>query len=608
MLFSYNKRLLLSLALVALLFSPTLHAQNPANDALLKCIPSKTLLCVRINNFNNTLTQMDQFLAGASPIGISALAKSQIMNILGSSELAGLDMNGNVAVIVTETSGEIQPGIPDIYAGMLIPVTDYKQFINGISNKTPADENGVSTIISLGNPIILVTEYNQFALLSWKNDYNKMLEFKNQANTASKENILNNLDSDEAKLAVSEPVWIYGNMQQTSKTYSPVLLGAIESMKAIVGSMDQANTGMPADSIQNILNMYVSIIETALNEIKSASIVIDPQTDSLNITKTITAVPGTDLARMFDSESSTQVENNLLAYLEDGALMNYAFNTNASFWNKTSDFQIELLTMLFGENVSKEEINKLKSMMTSVMECMGGSAVYSISSSNNMKPPFYGYYVIAIKDEDKFSQLLDQASEFMTTMGFLDFYKNMGLDVSFTINKDVDTYKGISIDAAKFSMKTNQANNPQSQMIESMYGEGFDYRWAIVNGFFACTIGTDADVTIHELIDKIQSSQPKQVCDEIKSAISILPEIKKSDLFMTINVLRLYNMITSMIDSNMIPISLPQLKDTGTSNIIISGKTNNEKMTIDMALPKQHLLEIMNAVLSMQQQMIQNLQ
>ncbi|MHC4386218.1 MAG: hypothetical protein ACYSUG_04425, partial [Planctomycetota bacterium] len=42
-----------------------------SDDALLNMLPQDSMFCLRINNFNESLGKLDQYLAGASPIPMS---------------------------------------------------------------------------------------------------------------------------------------------------------------------------------------------------------------------------------------------------------------------------------------------------------------------------------------------------------------------------------------------------------------------------------------------------------------------------------------------------------------------------------------------------------
>jgi len=92
----FNSRCLRNAAsvglLVLLVLATGLQAQSsvtPADDQLLKMIPAESLFCIRVNHFEYTLSQIDQFLAGVSPMpmGLSILARTQLAKVLGSPEL-----------------------------------------------------------------------------------------------------------------------------------------------------------------------------------------------------------------------------------------------------------------------------------------------------------------------------------------------------------------------------------------------------------------------------------------------------------------------------------------------------------------------------------------
>jgi hypothetical protein len=139
-------------------------------------------------------------------------------------------------------------------------------------------------------------------------------------------------------------------------------------------------------------------------------------------------------------------------------------------------------------------------------------------------------------------------------------------------------------------MKSTDANSPQGQMINVMYGGGFDYRWGMVDGLWVCTIGSNANSAIRELIDQVKAGGPKQMGDEMKAALTLLPEADKADFVVTYNFLRLFKMMTAMV-----PVPIPQMDIPTKSNIVFAGKAGNGKMVVDIALPKEHLMEIMAA-------------
>ncbi|MFC1604349.1 hypothetical protein ACFL5F_04900 [Planctomycetota bacterium] len=590
--------------LVLLIFTASLYAQSQGNNELLKMIPAKSLFCVRINNFDYTLNQIDQFLAGVSPMpmGVSMLVRMQLANLLGSPQLNGLNTNGNFAVFGATMPGETAQtdAIPNIFVGVLAPVTNYIQLIDGNPNCTVPDEKGISKITSDGTPIMLVTKAGNYALMSWVNDYDKLVTIAKAISSTGSAGISDILNTADAKQAEVEPIWAYGNVQQVSGTFGPIISAKIEEIKTIMKSVEGNQPGVSSTSIQNIMKMYAGILDVLLKETKSVSITINPKPDVLKITKTISAVPGTDMAKMLTADGSSKRENTLLTYLEDGAMANFGATINTSFWKMLNAKGIDLFAVMGGDSMSEDAIAEFKTLATDATDCLEGPVAYSVSNDAGNKPPFAVQYVIAVKDEKKFNQIIENAMDLMSSSGIMDFYKSLGIETSFSMKQNVDSYKGISLSSAKLSMKSTDANSPQAQMITTMYGDGFDYRWGMVDGLFACAVSGDVNATIRELIDQIKSDSPKQIGSEMKAALSLLPEANKADFIVTFNALRLFNMVTSMV-----PIPIPPMDVQTKSNIVIAGRAADGRMAVNIAVPKQHLMEIMSAFMTMQQKMAQ---
>ena len=589
--------------LILVIFAAALHAQSPANNELLKMIPAKSLFCVRINNFDYTLNQIDQFLAGASPmpLGVSMLVRMQLANLLGSPQLTGLNTNGSFAVFGVTMPGETTQTntIPNMFIGVLAPVTDYKQFIDGNPNLSPPDANGVSKNTSSEFGGMLIKQVGNYALIGPSESGTfaataKLISVK----SAKLGSVLNAAD---AKQAETEPIWAYGNVQQVSGTFGSVISAKIEEIKTTMKSVEANQPEASRANIQNVMNMYAGFLETLMKETQSVSIAINPKPDVLNITKTISAIPGTDMAKMLTADGSSQRENTLLTYLEDGAIANFGATMNTPFWKKLNVRSIDLFAMMGGDSMSAEDITEFKNLAMNVTDCLDGPLVYSFSSSAKNKLPFAVKYVVAVKDEKKFNQIIEKAMDIMNNSGIMDFYKSMGIETSFSMKRDVDSYKGISISSAKLSMKSTDANSPQAQMITSMYGDGFDYRWGMVDGLFACAVSGDVNSTIRELIDQVKTDSPKQIGTEMKAALSLLPEANKADFVITFNALRLFNLATSFMTTMPIPPMDVQTK----SNIVIAGRAADSRMVVNVAVPKQHLIEIVSAFMMMQQKQAQ---
>ncbi len=577
-------------------------------DKLLQMVPAESLFVVRVNNLDYTLNQTDQFLAGLSPvpIGVAMLARMQFANVLGSPELNGVNMAGSFAVFAVTAPGESTETNPpsNMFIGGLVPVTDYKQFISGNPNCSQPDEKGVSKITGQTGPAMLITQAGNFALVGSAENYDKLVAMAKSISDAKAAGLAGALDADETKLAISEPLWVYGNVQQASKVFGPIALGQIEQIKAKMAECEDPNVQGPMANPEAIMDMYAGLLETLMKETKAVTLTANPKPTALNLTVSVSAVPGTDMANMLVAEDEAPKENKLLGYLEDGAMMNFACQVNKTFWNQINDKGIDLMAEIAGESMTSEDTAKWKTLATDAISSMGGSMVCSFSVDAKNKPPFAFKYVMAVEDEKTFNRVIEEAAEMMNTSGIADFYKKMGMEIGFTIKRDAGSYKGVSIDSAKFTMKSVDANSPQGQMINAMYGDGFDYRWAIIDGLCVYAVGGDVDSAIRELIDTVKAGGSKRMASEIKSALTLLPDAGKADFMVTYNLMRVFKMAMSMA-----PVPMPQMDIPTKSNVVFAGKISNGKMAVQIALPKEHLTEIMTAFqMMMQQKMTQQMQ
>ena len=584
--------------LVLLSFAAGVRAEiSPRSKGgeLLGILPAESLFCVRVNNLDQTLSSMDQFLVGISPapMTVSMLVRGQLAKVLGSAELNGVNMGGSFALFGVTSAGKPPgPKPSDMFIGALVPITDYKQFIDGNPNLSPPDANGVSKNTSSTFGAMCIKQVGNYALIGPSESGTfaataKLISVKS-ARLGSV------LDAAEAQRAVKEPLWVYGNIQQVSKSFGPLLFGQLEQMKKMMQSMESSKQGSMGPTVK-IMDMYIAVFETLMKETKSLSLTVRPRPNACNLTVSVSAVPGTEMANMFAADTSSVKENRLLGYLEDGAMMNFAGKMNTPFWKQLNLKSIDFLTAIAGEAMTAEDITKMKTLTSDMVSALGGPVVFSFFIDANSKPPFALKYALEVKDADKFNKVIEEAMEIMNAGGIADFYKSLGIEMGFTIKRGIGSYKGVSIDSAKLVMKSTEPNLPQGQMIDAMYGDGFEYRWAIVDRLWVCTIGGDVDSAIRKLIDEVKAGWPKQMAAEMKAALTLLPEADRADFMGTYNILRLFKMVGAMTGAFM-PVPMPFAKmDIATkSNIVFAGKAGNNRMTVDIALPKEHLTEMMS--------------
>jgi hypothetical protein len=137
-----RKRIICVIGLVVLCVSSltSVFAAAPAaasKDVLLDLLPADCTLCVRINNLQQSLGQLDQYLAGASPIpmGLSMMASMQLVGAFGDPLLNGINMQGDFAAASVMTGQEKK----DFTVFFLVPSSGIKDFLKKNTNLSPVD-------------------------------------------------------------------------------------------------------------------------------------------------------------------------------------------------------------------------------------------------------------------------------------------------------------------------------------------------------------------------------------------------------------------------------------------------------------------------------------
>jgi len=577
-------------------------AKKLPGDELLRMAPADSLFCVRLNNFDLALNALDKYLAGASPVpmGVSMMARSKLAEILGSPDLKGVKTTGNFAVFGWLASdGSSQPTIKDLSVAAVIPVSDHKEFIEGNPNVGEPDGKGISKISGPGMPDMAAKKTGDYVLIT--RDYDKLAAM-GKTISAKSAGLAGTLDEGLMRQALDEPIWAHGNIELVSKTFGEAITAQLKKIKTMISQARAAGAPQPIDP-GVIIDVYARILEALLKQTRSVTIAVNPEPEVLRLIETVSAVPGTEMARMFTADETAVKENRLIGYLQDGAAANFAGRVNTPLFKELSTKSVDLTLALAGESMTGEEAAKWKKLVEGAIDSLGGPTAFSFSVDPQNVPPFAARYVLEVKDVEKFNNLIKESAAMMSDGGILGFYKKLGLEARYEFKQAVESYKGVSIDSASLVMKAADPNSPEGQMIERMYGGGLDYRWGVVDGMWVCALGGDADAEVRELIDLVKAGGPKETADEIKTALKLLPDAEKGDFMVIFNYVRMFRMMPAM---SPIPVSIPDIPTK--SNFVLAGSVADAQMVIRLALPKEHLTEMVSALGAMQQQMMQQMQ
>jgi len=573
---------------------------------VLELIPAESLVVVRINQLDRTLGQVDEFLTGIAPVGAKMPIHAQMGQVLGAPELHGVDTNGTFAAFVVVPEGEAGAGgLPPIYPGVLIPISDYDTFISKNPNCGEPDEHGVSAITGPGSsgsdtPWLIVTKAGHHALVTMGKLYPQVLTYQEMIGSGTNmSSMAHSLADADTMAAHQKPVWIYGNVASASRIFKPMVDGKFAQFEGMIAKKmaeDMKGQGQVMD-IGAIMNMYGALLDMFLEQTQSVSLSFDPKPDVLKFSEIITAKPGSDLAGLLAKDATGQ-PNRLIGFAEDGAAMSLAGNIGDS-WKHMYTTSIDFLAVMVGESLTDETAAHMKKMTADLIDVLEGPIVFSFSVDPTAKPLFDMKYVVAVKDAEKFKALLKESTELFIESGMVDLYKGMGIEMGYSVEYGTSTYRGVSIDSARLTLKSTQPDSPMGKILDGMYGGGFDYRWAMVNKICAMAVGGNVETQIHQMIDQIKAGTHQTMGTEMREAFSVLPGADKADFVMTYNYVRLLSIAGTV--AQIVGEKGPEINVDTTSHLSIAGWGGENRARFDMAVPKQHVMELVSVFTALQQ-------
>lgn len=583
---------------VVCVFCPVGFGQvEGVGDELLRAMPAETLFAVRVNKFDWTVGQLDQFLMGASPVpvGISMMARMQIAGVLGDPELKNVDTNGSFAIFGL-AEGEPGGGLEGVFIAGVLPVGNFEAFVKENVNCGEPDENGISRITTAdmtgGSRTMLTAKVGGFAMVTSGELYDGLVKVVKATSAPGYAGLTDKLDEGQIAESANGPVWAYLDIQGVQKQFGGVIKEKLSEIQAMMATVQAGGQGpMP----RGFMEAFGGLIEGFMSQTESISVTADPKPTVLNLRERIKAVGGTTMWDLCSAGPALGGRMELFGYLPDKTAMSMGSTIDKGGWKALNRCGVEFCRVMAGESLGPDDVEKMRQLADDLVDSFGERLVCSFVSEPPENPVVYTY-VIEVADAEKLNAVIDEGPEVWNKIAGI--FKDMGLDMSYSVERGVDSYKGVTIDSAFMSMVSTQPDTEQGRMMDAMYGGGLDYRWAIVKGLYVCVIGGDVDAGIRRLIDQVQAGGAKEMPAELEQAMELLPDAGAAEAVGTYNLLRAMTMGFAMS-----PMPMPDMESK--SNISFAAKGGDGVLSIDIAVPKEHLTEVVSMGMTMQQAMMQ---
>lgn len=548
------------------------------NDPL-RLVPADSLVCVRINNFGGSLSQLDQYLTGVSPLPLSMMAMGPIGTILGNPMLSGIDFNGNV-ILFAKMSADT--GMPSI--ALFVPVKKYEIFTGENPSCADADADGVSAITPpngmLGNLISVKAPGGKYAMVGQPDARATLLEIANSKGKST--GLAGTLGRTERKLAGQSPVWVYGNLETAAEMFIMPMI-----MELLQDGYNKANKAVSEkDGKKNREDMYrkTAMIKDTISQLKSLSLTLTPVQDKLTLGVNLTAKEGSEIAKVLVANPAAENGFELAGYFKDAAAMNLVAKINKPLLIKIANALKETIpadsdpAMVKSFNTFFESANALGSEMG-----------YSLSPGTG-ELPFTFKQMIKISDKNMIDNLIQ-----------------MQIGIFEGVSQAADSTK---IDKVPYGhsmiysmeMPTPDTSSPAGAIALPQV------HVTAANDMMLTSMGEIEDMKVFAHRCMSGAGRPG---GNMAKALNIVENSGGMDFVASVDLLEVMSIGSKAAKASPVPQAqmvsgmLSSLNSDSKSCMAIAGKIDAGAASMQFVLPKDHLVEVMGAFMQMQQQMMQ---
>jgi len=517
--------------------------QTPVTDnPVLNLVPGDSLFCVVINDLDNTLTATNNYLAGVVPFPIAMMVKMQLGKLLGNEMLVGLNTKGSFAVFARNAEGSPEPDL-----AILIPLTDYDEFIQSSRNISEPDENGASTISAPGMNL------GEMKLRKLSANYAVISEYPGVTDISASAAMTETLDAGETNRGTTAPLWAYGNLEIASDIFGPMIIAQAQQQMAAAAAMGKQQSSKEAEA-------RIKMLQDTIEQLKSLSITLTPTQNALKLNISFTAKPGSEIANALRPDPAVKPGFQMSGYLNNPAVITGISKTNKPLIKKLTEF----FAGMSGPNPNLR-------MAIDSIDFLGDEQAFFLELAPQM--PFFSIGEIAqITDAGAYEQLFQKQ-----TQATAELMQNVPVNPSASLT-------------AALTVSMIPKGRPSGDM-------------------FITALGADADNRLNSLA-ALTASAPPAPAGDIKMAMNIIDDSQNAGFVASLNIIRVLNSAKNFApmipvpQAQMVLGSLANTEIPTQSCIAIAGRTNNAKANLQITLPKQHLQELFGAFMMIQQQMM----
>jgi hypothetical protein len=279
------------------------------------------------------------------------------------------------------------------------------------------------------------------------------------------------------------------------EVYGSTIQAQVDTMVETIGGL--AAMGQPGASpdqtaqMAKILKLEAKALLLLLADIELIQLDLNLAADAIAIDEIVVAKAGTALADLLDGPPVG--ENRALGILSEPGFMTYAIQLDPK---GSSEFVLHFINQLKEDPDAAEFLTpELVELYGGMDEWTGSEMAFAMRATDDL--PFTMESVTSIVDEAKYLDVVEQGISLLAPgSGLGNMYKEMGMEFSMALEKDVRTHAGVAVHRMK--MDLNMPNVPEAEAapIKRMMK---DVEMAFARGYY---LSSQDPASLDKMIDK----------------------------------------------------------------------------------------------------------
>ncbi len=287
-------------------------------------------------------------------------------------------------------------------------------------------------------------------------------------------------------------------IKETFQTEIDQMLESLPEMME-AGMTEESTQPFTSEGFSNILEAEVLALYHFLSQLEILELELSPSNEGISLELSFMPLEKTNFSTLL-TQSKGGDSGSLIQMVPGSG----AIRSEASFDGRAYQefIQKELEKIIEEVDWTSEEEISLKEWSEQTLTIYGNGFAASMLGEPGSESFLNGSFIYDVEDTEKALAMFRDMNSQMDSMGFLDLYSDLGMEMEFEFQENSGEHKGVSIH--RMEMKMDLEGMDESEDIAPFMNmfTNFTYHIATLDNYLLYTMG---DSSIENLIDLVQS-------------------------------------------------------------------------------------------------------